>query len=203
MFARKLTEEELTHRPASAAARWKPARRCRSKQRCTPPAATSRRPRNTSARSPGPGDHRPTTRLRGRRGRSAAQAHLTDTVILAHQRSQPPTCDTEWDWLDRRTKIDTDMRLRKLGIRTHDQDRRIGRARNRIHVLRPSPAGDPMSTNGKPRIAGQGSSCRRSLMPLRYRSGGSQSEHAGRFLRAGEVDVKLAGSYAPPKQSWG
>ena len=55
--------------------------------------------------------------------------------------------------------------------RTHDQDRRIGRARNRIHLLRPSPAGDPMSTNGKPsrHLRGYGSTHdarRRQVKPL-------------------------------------
>ena len=79
--------------------------------------------------------------------------------------------------------------------RTHDQDRRIGRARNRIHLLRPSPAGNSMSTtNGK-------------RQPSRHLRGYGSTHDARRrqvkpLVEAGNAVCSRCGNPISPREQW-
>ena len=91
MFARKLAEEEIN--PSSSMGGGKVESRSSMPLEATVFAFGSDEPSNwehLGTMTGGPVTTGPPLGFAGRRGRSAAQAHLTDTVILAHQRSQPP-----------------------------------------------------------------------------------------------------------------
>ena len=116
MFARKLTEEEL--KPSSSIGGGKVEDRSSMPLEATVFATgsdepTNKEPLGTMSGGPvttgpplGVGDAEVAQRRRTLPTRSSSR------ISAASDR----THDAKWDWLDKRTKIATDMRLRKLGI---------------------------------------------------------------------------------------
>ena len=117
MFARKLAEEEIN--PSSSMGGGKVESRSSMPLEATVFAFGSDEPSNwehlgtmtggpvTTGPPLGFGDAE-VVQQRKRTSRTRSSSRIS---AASHR-----TRDTEWDWLDRRTKIDTDMRLRKLGI---------------------------------------------------------------------------------------
>ena len=117
MFARKLTEEELT--PSSSMGGGKVEDRSSMPLEATVFAIGSDEPTNkehlgtmtggpvTTGPPLGFGDAE-VVQQRKRTSRTRSSSRIS---AASHR-----TRDAKWDWLDKRTKIDSDMRLRKLGI---------------------------------------------------------------------------------------
>ena len=116
MFARRLTEEEL--RPPSSVGGGKVEDRSSMPLEATVFATGSDEPTKehlgtmtggpvTTGPPLGIGD----ARVVQQRKRTSPKRSSSRISAASHR-----TRDTKWDWLDKRTKIDTDMRLRKLGI---------------------------------------------------------------------------------------
>ena len=117
VFARKLTEEEL--KPPSSVGGGKAEDRSSMPLEATVFATGSDDPSNwehLGTMTGGPVTTGPPLGSGGagvvqQRKRTSPKRSSSPISAASHR-----TRDAEWDWLDTRAKIDTDMRLRKLGI---------------------------------------------------------------------------------------
>ena len=115
MFARKLTEEEL--KPPSSIGGGKVEDRSSMPLEATVFAPGSDEPRTKEPLGTMTGGPVTTGPPLGSADAEVVQKRTSprrssSRISAASHRTR----DAKWDWLDKRTKIDTDMRLRKLGI---------------------------------------------------------------------------------------